>query len=166
MLSILNKKAYFGVVALLFFAVGVIVFAAVPADTIRTDTGGVSTIVVDYVNVTQDYYWRNHNLTAALDSIANNVTNEWNLVYGTTGDWFNYTSITGVPVYIGLQVHPLNVTVGVLPQVYDKDSSKWQLALYWYNGTQYVKDDNVLVMYHAHVDWSNKDGLTYINANQ
>jgi len=162
----LNKKAYFGIVALLFFAVGVVVLAAVPADTIRTDAGGVSTIVVDYINVTGDYYWRNNNLTAAIEGFSTNVTNEWGLVYGITGDWFNYTDLTGVPVYIGLQIHPDNVTAGVLPQVYDKQATQWQLALYWYNGTQYAKPDMVLVMYHAHVDWDNPDGDTYIEANE
>lgn len=171
MLSILNKKAYFGVVALLFFAVGVVVFATVPADTIRTTGTGVSTIVVDHLNVTDTYFWSHagttYNMTEAVASLLDvNATNEWGLVLGTTGNWFNYTTISGAtPVYIGLQLHPLNATVPVLPQVYDKDATHWQLELVWYNGTQYNQGD-VLVMYYAHIDWDNADGLTYIEANQ
>ena len=164
-----TKNIYFGVVALAFFSLIVGVLGVVPADTIRTDGTGVSTIVVDNLNVTDTYWWSHggttYNMTAAVSSLLDvNATNEWGLVLGTTGDWFNYTELTYTPVYIGLQVHPLNVTLGVIPQVYDKDATHWQLALYWYNGTQYNKDD-VLVMYYAHVEWDNTDGLEYIEPN-
>jgi len=165
-----TKKIYFGVVALAFFTLIVGVFGAVPADTIRTTATGISTIVVDNLNVTDTYWWTaggtTYNMTEVISSLLDvNATNEWGVVLGTTGDWFNYTDLSGAtPVYIGLQVHPLNVTVGVLPQVYDKDATHWQLALYWYNGTQYNQDD-VLVMYYAHIDWDNPTGLTYIEPN-
>lgn len=136
---------------------------------VANGTFGLNT-VVNTVNAST-YFWRHgdtvYNLTEAVSSLTGvNATNEWGLVYGTTGDWFNYTDLSGAtPVYIGLQVHPLNVTLGVLPQVYDKDATHWQLALYWYNGTQYNKDD-VLVMYYAHIDWDNPTGLTYIEPNE
>ena len=148
------------------------VFAAVPADTLRTTNAGVSTQVVDQLNVTDTYWftWNGttYNLTAVIAGLMAgfNATDEWGLVYGTTGDWFNYTEITYTPVYIGLQMHPLNVTDGVIPQVYDKDNYHWQLALYWYNGTQYNKGGDFLVMYYAHVDWDNTDGLEYIRDNE
>ena len=166
----MNKKIYLGVVVLAFFAVFVTVFGAVPADTIRTTDAGVSTIVVDNLNVTDTYFWSvggtTYNMTEAVSSLlAVNATNEWGLVYGTTGDWFNYTDITYTPVYLGLQMHPLNITydsVLVLPVVYDKDATHWQLALYWVNGTQITDDTELLVMYYAHVDWDNVDGLEYI----
>ena len=52
-----------------------------------------------------------------------------------------------------------------MPEVYDKDNYHWQLALYWAtNGTQYNKED-VLVMYYAHVEWDNEDGLEYLRDN-
>jgi len=168
-----TKKIYFGVVALAFFTLIVGVFGAVPADTIRTDTTGVSTIVVDNLNVTDTYYWTHggttYNMTEAVSSLLDvNATNEWGLVYGTTGDWFDYTELSGAtPVYIGLQIHPLNHTIGgdlVIPEVYDKDATHWQLGLYWLNGSQCSKD--CLVMYYAHIDWSNPTGLTYLEPNE
>lgn len=166
-----NKNIYFGVVALAFFTLIVGVFAAVPADTIRTDATGVSTIVVDNLNVTDTYFWSvggtTYNMTEAVSSLLDvNATNEWGLVYGTTGDWFNYTELSYTPVYIGLQMHPLNITIGgdlVIPEVYDKDATHWQLGLYWLNGSQCDKD--CLVMYYAHVEWDNADGLEYIEPN-
>lgn len=157
------------IAALLLVAYNILVYAYVPPDTLRTSGTGVSTLVVDNVNATT--YWLNWhgtpvNLTAAIANITITPVSEWGLVYGTTGDWFNYTDISGAtPVYIGVQVHPLNVTLGVLPQVYDKDATHWQLALYYYNGTQY-NDDDVLVMYHAHIEWDNADGLTYVEPNE
>lgn len=151
------------------------VFAAVPADTLRTTNAGVSTLVVDQLNVTDTYFftWNGttYNLTEVVAGLLGwNATDEWGLVYGTTGDWFNYTEITATPVYLGLQLHPLNVSVYggelLLPEVYDKDATHWQLALYWaVNGTQYNKGD-VLVMYYAHVEWDNEDGLEYLEPNE
>ena len=169
MLSKLHKKqAYWGFVILACFAVGD-ALAAVPADTIRTSDAGISTIAFDNVNAST-YWLRYHgtvyNLTEVLANITITPVSEWGLVLGTTGDWFDYTDISGAtPVYIGLQVHPDNVTLGVLPQVYDKDATHWQLALYWYNGTQYNKGD-VLVMYHAHIEWDNPTGDSYTEPNE
>ena len=176
-----TKKIYFGVVALAFFTLIVGVFGAVPADTIRTDATGVSTIVVDNLNITDTLYITHagttYNLTEGIYNLTSNLStfmnlvidrNEWDLVYGTTGDWFNYTTINSTAVYIGLEMHPLNITydsVLVEPRVYDKDNTHWQLALYWINGTQITDNTNLMVMYHAHVDWDNPTGLTYIEAN-
>ena len=124
-----TKKIYFSVFILSLVLVFVnAVLAAVPADTIKTDAAGISTIVVDHLNVTDTYWWSHggttYNMTAAVSSLLNvNATNEWGLVLGTTGDWFNYTELSGAtPVYLGLQMHPLNHTVGgelVIPEVYD-----------------------------------------------
>ena len=166
----LNKNTYIGIVALAFFALIVGVFAAVPADTLRTTATGVSTLVVDNLNVTDTYWFTvggtTYNMTEVIASLLGvNATNEWGLVYGTTGDWFNYTDITYTPVYLGLQMHPLNITYDselVLPVVYDKDATHWQLALYWVNGTQITDNTDLLVMYYAHVDWDNTDGLEYL----
>ena len=170
-----TKKIYFSVVIISLILVFVnAVLAAVPADTIRTDDTGVSTVVVDHLNVTDTYWFTvggtTYNMTEVIASLLGvNATNEWGLVYGTTGDWFNYTDLSGAtPVYIGVQMHPLNLTAsGVLliPEVYDKDATHWQLGLYWVNGTQYNQDD-VLVMYYAHIEWENPTGLTYIEPNQ
>ena len=166
----LNKNMYLGVVALAFLTLIVGVLAAVPADTIRTDANDISTIVVDHLNVTDTYWFTvggtTYNMTEVIAGLLGvNATNEWGLVYGTTGDWFNYTDITYTPVYIGLQMHPLNITydgVLVLPVVYDKSATQWQVALYWVNGTQITDNTELLVMYYAHVDWDNEDGLEYI----
>jgi len=168
-----TKKIYFGVVALAFFSLIVGVFGVVPVDTIRTDATGVSTIVVDNLNVTDTYWFTvggtTYNMTEVIASLLGvNATNEWGLVYGTTGDWFNYTELTYTPVYLGLEMHPLNITydsVLVEPRVYDKDATHWQLALYWINGTQITDNTELLVMYYAHVDWDNTDGLEYIEPN-
>ena len=166
-----KNKAIIFVVVLVFAAVAVS-YAAVPADTIRTTAGGYSTIVADQFNCTGDYFWTHggvvYNITEAIESLTGvNATNEWGLVYGTTGDWFDYTDITYTPVYLGLQMHPLNLTIGgeyVIPNVYDKDDYHWQLELVWLtNGTQCNKD--MLVMYYAHVEWDNEDGLEYIEPN-
>jgi hypothetical protein len=160
------KKAY----ALVGYAA---VPNSTPVDTIQTYNNETSIVRSDYVVIDHDlYYVRGgtfYNVTAAIESLLGlNATNEWGLVYGTTGDWFNYTDISGAtPVYINLHIHPLNETVGgekIWPQVYDKDATHWQLALYWANGTQYNKGD-VLVMYYAHIEWDNPTGLTYIEAN-
>ena len=172
----MNNKKYLPVIVLILFALTVSVWAAVPnstpADTIQTYNNGTSIGRFDYVVVDGDYFWEYngtlYNLTSAIAGLAGvNATNEWGLVYGTTGDWFNYTVLTGaVPVYIGLQMHPLNVTIGgeyVIPNVYDKDATHWQLELFWLNGTQCNKD--CLVMYYAHINWDNLDGLTYILPN-
>jgi hypothetical protein len=164
---------YLGVVVLAFLTVIVGVFGAVPADTLRTDENDVSTLVIDPLNVTDTYWFTvggtTYNMTEVIVGLLGvNATNEWNLVYGTTGDWFNYTDITYTPVYIGLQMHPLNITydsVLVLPVVYDKDATHWQLALYWVNGTQITDNTDLLVMYYAHVDWDNVDGLEYLEPN-
>ena len=170
-----TKKIYFSVVIISLILVFVnAVLAAVPADTIRTDDTGVSTVVVDHLNVTDTYWFTvggtTYNMTEVIASLLGvNATNEWGLVLGTTGDWFNYTEITYTPVYLGLQMHPLNITydsVLVLPVVYDKDATHWQLALYWVNGTQITDNTELLVMYYAHVDWDNTDGLEYIEPNQ
>lgn len=165
------KKA---IVFLLVCALGVLAvsYAAVPADTIRTTATDISTIVVDHLNVTDTYYWTwngtTYNITQVLENLLNiNATNEWGLVYGTTGDWFNYTDITYTPVYLGLQMHPLNLTDSesnaVWPNVYDKDDYHWQLELIYANGTQC--NENLLVMYYAHVEWDNEDGLEYLEPN-
>ena len=168
-----KKQAYWGIVILACFAL-VCVYAAVPADTIRTDNTGVSTIVVDNINCTT--YWLNwhgtvYNLTEIVANITITPVSEWGLVGGDTGDWFNYTDLSGaVPVYIGLEMHPLNLTYKgglVEPRVYDKDTTKWQLALYWSgNGTQIADVGTFLVMYHAHIEWDNPDGLTYVEPNE
>ena len=138
-------------------------YAAIAEGTFGRDT------VVRSVNASTyflNYHGTVYNLTEVLTNVTITPVSEWGLVLGTTGDWFNYSGLSGAtPVYIGLQVHPDNVTLGVLPQVYDKDATHWQLALYWYNGTQYNKGD-VLVMYHAHIDWDNPTGETYIEANE
>jgi len=109
-----------------------------------------------------DYFWHGHNLTAFFEVLATWLVNhtipqpvwadtvESGLVLGTTGDWFNHT-LPNEPVYIGLQMHPDNLTydsVLVIPGVYDKDATHWQLALYWVNGTQINDDTALLVMYH------------------
>ena len=158
----MDKKLYLPVAVLAFFAVIVVAYAAIPNNTLRNNW-----LVVTNVNVTGDYFWRSHNITAFVEGITIRPTNEWGLVYGTTGDWFNYTTISGaVPVYINVHMHPLNETIGgekVFPQVYDKDATHWQLALYYLNGTQCTKD--CLVMYYAHIDWGNPTGLTYILPN-
>jgi hypothetical protein len=76
-----------------------------------------------------------------------------------------YSAITlGTISQEGSVLETVNATLGVIPQVYDKDATHWQLSLYWYNGTQYNKDD-VLVMYYAHIDWTNPTGDTYIEPN-
>jgi len=127
-----------------------------PANTIQQGVGiNMPTIQA------WDFYFRGTNLTAfflnltaALENITIprpvwEITVEWGLVQGTTGDWFNHT-LPGEPIYIGLQMHPDNLTVGgdyVIPNVYDKDDYHWQLELVWMtNGTQCTKD--LLVMYH------------------
>jgi len=160
----MNNKHYWGVVALAFFATAVVAFAAIPNNTLQDDW-----LVITNINVTGDYFWRNNNITAAVEGITTVPVNEWGLVLGTTGDWFNYTDLEGAtPVYIGLQMHPLNITydsVSVFPVVYDKDATHWQLALYWVNGTQITDNTDLRVMYYAHIDWDNLDGLTYIEAN-
>lgn len=162
----------FLVIILVFSIILTVGYAAVPADTLRTTNAGVSTLVVDQLNVTDTYFFTyngtTYNITEVIGNLLGlNATDEWGLVYGTTGDWFNYTDITATPVYLGLQMHPLNESIAgvtVLPQVYDKDSTHWQLALYWVNGTQILNYD-ALVMYYAHVDWDNEDGLEYIEPN-
>jgi hypothetical protein len=154
-------KIGFIVLACFSFIIGV--SALIANNTLANDW-----LVVTNINVTGDYFWRSNNLTAAIDGFSVTPVNEWGLVYGTTGDWFNYTVLSGAtPVYIGVQMHPLNLTAsGVLliPEVYDKDGTHWQLGLYWVNGTQYNQGD-VLVMYYAHIDWNNTDGLTFIRDN-
>ena len=48
-------------------------------------------------------------------------------------------------------MHPDNLTydsVLVYPVVYDKSATQWQLALYWFNGTQITDNTDMLVMYH------------------
>jgi hypothetical protein len=168
------KKGYVFIFICLLSVAIVGINAAVPQstprDTIQTYQNDTNVIRKDYVVIDRDLFFIRggvyYNTTEAIESLLNiNATNEWGLVLGTTGDWFNYTELSGAtPVYIGLQVHPDNVTLGVLPQVYDKDATHWQLALYWYNGTQYNKDD-VLVMYYAHIEWNNPTGDTYIEPN-
>jgi len=168
-----NRNSLVFLVSILIFSIALTVgFAAVPADTLRTTTAGVSTLVVDQLNVTDTYFftWNGtiYNLTEVVAGLLGwNATDEWGLVYGTTGDWFNYTEITATPVYLGLQMHPLNLTIGgdyLIPNVYDKDATHWQLELVWLtNGTQCDKD--CLVMYYAHVEWDNEDGLEYLEPN-
>jgi len=146
----------------------VITWAAVPnstpPDTIQTFDNNTQVARHDYLVLDRDLFFVRggvyYNTTAAIESLLNiNATNEWGLVYGTTGDWFNYTDLTANPVYLGLQMHPTNLTVAgeyVIPNVYDKDATHWQLELVWMgNGTQCNKD--LLVMYYAHVEWSNTD---------
>jgi len=140
-----------------------------PEDSIITYANATSVRRADYFVVDRDLFYQGHNVTAVIESLLGlNATNEWGLVYGTTGDWFNYTDITYTPVYLGLQMHPLNLTIGgeyVIPNVYDKDDYHWQLELVWMlNGTQCNKD--CLVMYYAHVEWDNEEGLEYIEPNQ
>lgn len=164
------RKAYLYLIIITLSLIGAS-YAAVPMstppDTVQTYNNGTSITRTDYIVVDRDLIYRNHNVTAAIESLLGvNATNEWGLVLGTTGDWFNYTDITYTPVYIGLQMHPLNHTIGgdlVIPEVYDKDDTHWQLALYWLNGTQCNKD--CLVMYYAHVEWDNAEGLEYLLPN-
>jgi len=108
-----------------------------------------------------DYWFRGVNLTAffinLLDALENftlpgvvfEETVEWGLVYGATGNWFDHT-LPGEPVYIGLQMHPDSLIIAgqyVIPNVYDKSATQWQLEVVWMlNGTQCFHD--VLVMYH------------------
>lgn len=173
------KKGYSILVFLSFVTVFIgLIYAAVPQstnpDTIQQYANDTSVVRADYVIVDGDYFQyyggEYYNFTAAVEGLLGiRPVNEWGLVFGTTGDWFNYTVLEdAVPVYIGLQMHPLNITydgVLVLPVVYDKDATHWQLALYWVNGTQITDDTNLMVMYYAHIDWDNPDGLTYIEAN-
>ena len=159
----MNNKHYWGIVGLAFFATVVMVFAQIPNNSLRDDW-----LVITNINVTGDYFWRNNNITAAVEGITIVPVNEWGLVYGTTGDWFNYSVLTYTPLYIGLQMYPTNITYDeelVYPVVYDKDATHWQLALYWTNGTQITDNTDLLVMYHAHVDWTNEDGEEYLEAN-
>lgn len=146
--------------------------AAVPTstnpDTIQTYDNDTSVANIDYINVQGDYYWRDHNITEAIEGLSTRPVDEYGLVYGATGNWFNYTTIEdATPVYIGLQMHPDNLTVAgdyVIPNVYDKDDYHWQLELVWLgNGTQCTKD--LLVMYHAHIDYDNPTGDVYIDDN-
>ncbi|MFO7889800.1 MAG: hypothetical protein R6V04_05610 [bacterium] len=172
------KKGFLILLTLASILVIVGVYAQVPnstpADTIQTYPNDTSVYRADYIVIDQDlFYVRDgtyYNATEAIESLLNiNATNEWGLVYGTTGDWFNYTELSGAtPVYMNLHMHPLNDTIAgekVIPQVYDKDDTHWQLALYWAgNGTQ-ISGKDCLVMYYAHIEWDNPDGLTYIEAN-
>ena len=164
----MNKdKAIIGVfltLSLLCAAYTVVSFAAVPTstnpDTIQTYANGTSVSRTDYVYIDEDLFYRGVNFSAAVEYlILMETVNEWGLVYGTTGDWFNYTAIEHNPIYLGLQMHPDNLTIGgeyVIPNVYDKDDTHWQLELVWMgNGTQCTKD--LLVMYYAHVDLGNLD---------
>lgn len=164
------------VISLLCAVFVISTFAAVPnstnPDTIQTYDNDTSVYRSDYVVIDRDLFFVRggvyYNTTEIIESwLGLNATNEWGLVYGTTGDWFNYTDITYTPVYLGLQMHPLNLTIGgqyVIPNVYDKDATHWQLELVWMlNGTQCNHD--CLVMYYAHVEWDNTDGLEYIEPN-
>ena len=160
----MNKKTYWGIVALAFFATIVMVAAQIPDRTLTNNW-----LVHPNINITGDYFWRGNNITAAIEGITIIPVNEWGLVYGTTGDWFNYSVLTYTPLYIGLQMYPTNITYDeelVYPVVYDKDATHWQLALYWTNGTQITDNTDMLVMYHAHVDWTNEDGEEYTTANE
>ena len=166
------KKTF---VYLLIVALGLVAvsYCAVPLgapeDSIVTYANDTSVRRADYFVVDRDLFYRGYNASAAIEALLGlNATNEWGLMYGTTGDWFNYTDITYTPVYLGLQMHPLNITydsVLVVPVVYDKDATHWQLALYWINGTQITDSTDLLVMYYAHVEWDNEDGLEYIEPN-
>ena len=135
--------------------------ASTPVDTLQTHTNGTSVVRSDYVYIDGDLYYRGYNVTNAIVGLTVTPTNEFGLVLGTTGDWFNYTRISLNPVYIGLQMHPTNITydeVLVLPVVYDKDATHWQLALYWVNGTQITDNTDLRVMYIAHVDINDPEG--------
>lgn len=171
------KKGYaFLIICML--SIVIVGYAAVPnstpADTWQQFTNNTSVFRTDYIVLDGDLFFVRddtyYNTTEAIESLLNiNATNEWGLVYGTTGDWFNYTELSGAtPVYINLHMHPLNDTIAgekVIPQVYDKDDYHWQLALYWAgNGTQ-VSGKDCLVMYYAHIEWDNPTGDTYIEAN-
>ena len=127
----------------------------VPVNTIRHGVG-MYFPAVD----ADDYFYRGYNVTAFFEAVAewleNNTlpqpvwepTVEWGLVYGTTGDWFNHT-LPGEPVAVILQMHPLSLEIGaefILPMVYDKTNTQWQLGLLWHNGTICTQD--ALVMYH------------------
>ena len=134
------------------------IFAQPPAiNTIEHNVG----IYYDIV-AANDFWFRGVNLTGLFVNVTEALENftgplfvyeatvEGGLVLGTTGDWFNHT-LPGEPVYIGLQMHPTNITydsVLVLPVVYDKDATHWQLALYWVNGTQITDNTDLRVMYH------------------
>ena len=178
LLSNLARKniALLIIITVIISAVITFSYAAVPnstpADTTQQYNNGTSIVRADYIVCDGDYYWQYngtlYNITQAIASLLGvNATNEWGLVYGTTGDWFNYTDITYTPVYLGLQMHPLNLTIAgdyVIPNVYDKDDYHWQLELVWLtNGTQCNHD--CLVMYYAHVEWDNEDGLEYLEPN-
>ena len=171
-----TKNIYLGVVALAFFSLIAGVFGAVPfgapQDSVVTYENGTSIRRADYFVIEEDLFYNlggtYYNITSTIENLLGlNATNEWGVVYGTTGDWFNYADLSGAtPVYIGLQMHPLNHTVGgelVIPEVYDLDDTHWQLGLYWLNGSQVTAD--CLVMYYAHIDYDNPTGLTYIEPN-
>lgn len=128
-----------------------------PANTIQHDVG----IYFPSINA-WDYFYRGYNITTFIEAVAAWIedhegdgpvwesTVEWGLVYGTTGDWFDHT-LPGEPVSIVLQMHPDSLEYQanlIIPEVYDKTATQWQLALYFLNGTQVTDDHDMLVMYH------------------
>ena len=149
------------VFCLTFFAVmGILLYPVLsqppPINTIEHDEG------LYFENVAANNYWfRGVNLTDLFLNITDLLENftgpifvpeatvEWGLVEGTTGNWFNHT-LPGEPVAIILQMHPDNLTIAgqyVIPNVYDKSATQWQLEVVWLlNGTQCYHD--VRVMYH------------------
>ena len=158
----LSRKRILGFVLCLLVSVwgSSVIFAGPPppaANTIQQGVGINMPTIQAY-----DFFFRGVNLTDLFITIAEYIANytgptpvweptvEWGLVLGTTGDWFNHT-LPSEPVAILLQMHPTNITydsVLVLPVVYDKDATHWQLALYWVNGTQITDNTNLRVMYH------------------
>ena len=158
----LSRKRILGFVLCLLVSVwgSSVIFAGPPPPAANTIQHGVG---INYPTIQAwDFFFRGVNLTDLFITIAEYIANytgptpvweptvEWGVVQGTTGDWFNHT-LPGEPVYIGLQMHPTNITydsVLVLPVVYDKDATHWQLALYWVNGTQITDNTNLRVMYH------------------
>ena len=152
----MRRETRAGVVFLGLFALVVGVYAAIPNNTLRNDW-----LVVTNFNVTGDMFYRGANVTAFIEAVGDWLENhtmptpvweetvEWGVVEGTTGDWFNH-SLGYEPIYIGLQMHPYNLTIGgdyLYPNVYDKTNTTWQLEVVWMNNwTQCSKD--VYVMYH------------------
>ena len=98
----MNTKIYWGVVALALFATIVMVSGQIPDNTLRNDW-----LVIPNINVTSDYFWRGNNITAAVEGITIVPVNEWGLVYGETGDWFNYSVLTIRPSTSGSRCIPL-----------------------------------------------------------
>jgi len=156
----LSRKRILGFVLCLLVSVccSSVIFAGPPPPAVNTIQHGVG---LNYLTIeARDFFFRGVNLTDLFITIAEYISNytgpipvweptvEWGLVQGTSGDWFNHT-LPYEPVAILLQMHNTNYLydgVLVIPVVYDKTTTQWQLGLFWVNGTQI--DDDLLIMYH------------------